>query len=408
VTIDQRPLDQSVGTNCLEGLKVIDSDTHFSEPYDLWTTRAPAKYRDSMLKVRHADDGDLHWFLGDKDLYHAGGSSFVNRAGEKIPYYERDITKFEGWDLIHEASYDAKARVKFMDEIGVFAQVVYPNIVGFAMGHLVAHEDKDLCLAIVKTYNDAVAEWAAEGEGRLFPQAVLPLWDIGECVKEAVRVKNELGLSGVVLAGEPHTGGLPDLGDQAWYPFYEAISDLGLPLNIHVSVTAVTGLLDTFYSTAWPSLAKRATKPVNSVQMELANSRFLSNLVVSDIADRWPKVKWVSVESGIGWIPYVLERVDYEYLEDFPSDPAPDRPSAREMFQKNCYATFWFEDAGPTLLLDYIGADNVMWETDFPHPTCLHPDAVKRSAEKLSVIGPENLRKIMQDNAAALYNIDLS
>ena len=104
----------------------------------------------------------------------------------------------------------------------------------------------------------------------------------------------------------------------------------------------------------------------------------------------------------------MFERVDYEFLEEFPSDPAPDRPKAAEMFQKNCYATFWFENTGPQRLLDVIGVDNVMWETDFPHPTCLHPDAVRRSAEVLASLGEDALRKVVQDNAANLYHIDVS
>jgi predicted TIM-barrel fold metal-dependent hydrolase len=158
---------------------------------------------------------------------------------------------------------------------------------------------------------------------------------------------------------------------------------------------------------AWPSQSVRAHKPVNSVQIELANSRFISNIVVSDVLFRWPEVKWVSVESGIGWIPYVLERIDYELLEDFTGNPAPERPTALEMFRRNIYACFWFEQAGPTLLLDYLGADNIMWETDFPHPTCLHPEAVRRSAAALAAVGPEKVRKIVQDNAAKLYNIPL-
>lgn len=86
-------------------------------------------------------------------------------------------------------------------------------------------------------------------------------------------------------------------------------------------------------------------------------------------------------------LPYVFEGVDYEFLEDFPSDPAPDRPSAAEMFRKNCYATFWFENAGPLRLLDI--------------------DAVRRSAETLAALGPDVLGKVVQDNAANLYNIDL-
>jgi predicted TIM-barrel fold metal-dependent hydrolase len=171
---------------------------------------------------------------------------------------------------------------------------------------------------------------------------------------------------------------------------------------------AGVGAAANWTKTAWSSLPARAHKPVNSVNMELANSRFVSNLVLSDLAFRWPDVKWVSVESGIGWLPYVFERVDYEFLENFPSDPAPDRPTAREMFQKNCFATFWFETTGPQRLLDVIGVDNVMWETDFPHPTCLHPDAVRRSAEVLAGLGEDALRKVVQDNAARLYHIDVS
>src|SRR5262249_59017344 len=108
----------------------------------------------------------------------------------------------------------------------------------------------------------------------------------------------------------------------------------GLEGHINIHVGAANSAVD-HHATAWPSLEPRALKPVNSVQMELANSRFISNLVVSDVLTKWPKLRWVSVESGIGWIPYVLERVDYEYREEFPDLPVPDRPSAREMFRRN-------------------------------------------------------------------------
>ena len=397
--------------NPLAGLKLIDSDTHFSEPYDLWTSQAPKKYLDKVPQVKRGSTGKLHWFFDGNEMFAAGGSSFVTKEGEKIPFYGKDFTTFEGWNVIHEASYDPKARVKFMDETGIYAQVVYPNTLGNSMAWFVSNEDKDLAYHCVRVYNDAVAQFARDGSKRLYPVAVMPLWDIELCVKEAERARNELGLTSVAMAGEVHKAGLPDLGQKAWDPFYEALTDLKMPINIHIAAgvdAAGVGAAANWTKTAWPSLADRAHKPVNSVQMELANSRFVSNLVLSDLAFRWPEVKWVSVESGIGWLPYVFERVDYEYLEDFPSDPAPARPKAAEMFKKNCYATFWFEDAGPQRLLDIIGADNVMWETDFPHPTCLHPDAVLRSAKALAGMGRDVLRKIVQDNAAQLYDIDVS
>jgi len=111
---------------------------------------------------------------------------------------------------------------------------------------------------------------------------------------------------------------------------------------------------------AWPSLPERAASR-RSIQTELSNSRFIANMVTSDILIRWPKLNWVSVESGIGWIPYVLERVDYEYREEFVGMDAPELPPAKEMFQKGVYGTFWFETAGPLDLLNHMGEDNVMW-----------------------------------------------
>src|SRR5688500_11622844 len=102
-------------SDVLEGLKLIDSDTHFSEPYDLWTSRAPASFHDRLPRVREAQDGRLFWFLGNEPMFMAGGASFVNKSGDKVPFYGQDITTSESWERIHTASYDATARVQFMD-----------------------------------------------------------------------------------------------------------------------------------------------------------------------------------------------------------------------------------------------------------------------------------------------------
>jgi predicted TIM-barrel fold metal-dependent hydrolase len=193
------------------------------------------------------------------------------------------------------------------------------------------------------------------------------------------------------------------LGQEVYNPLWEAVLEAEFPVNIHIlsSNYDTHALLDA----AWPSLEQRAVKPVNSVQMELSNSRFISNIVVSDVLLRYPELKFVSVESGVGWIPYVLERVDYEYRERIEGLEEPPRPSAMEMFRRNVFACFWFETAGPKLLLDYLGVDNVMWESDFPHPTCLYPSPLERTAEVLKDLPADHIRKIMQDNAMKLYRL---
>jgi len=387
------------------GLKLIDADSHVTESEDLWTSRAPARYKDRVPQCREDEDGISFWYVdGHQKLSKNNSIAFVRKNGDKIPYYGANMEAMGGSkEDIHLAATEAKPRVALLDEMGIYAQIVYPNIMGFAAPAMVQGLDRDLSYVICQIYNDAMREWQAEGSERLLPQAMLPFWDIEQSIAEAKRAK-DIGLTGVLMAGEPHLGGLPDLGTEHWYPLYEVLSDLELPINIHIGARNWKGEQG---GAAWPSLPERAAKPVRSIQTELSNSRFMSNLCASNVLLKFPGLNWVSVESGIGWIPYVLERIDYEYREEFPGVEPPALPPAKEIFQKGVYGTFWFEDAGPLALLDRIGADNVLWETDFPHPTSLYPDPVTRSEEKLKDLDPAVIRKIVQDNAARLYKIKI-
>ena len=109
------------------------------------------------------------------------------------------------------------------------------------------------------------------------------------------------------------------------------------------------------------------------------NSRLLLNSCYSGMFDRHPNLKMVSVESGIGWVPFMLEAMDYELEENAPAHFEKLAKLPSEYFQSNWYATFWFETGRGDLqhLIDAVGEDNIMFETDFPHPTCLHPDPVE-------------------------------
>ena len=115
----------------------------------------------------------------------------------------------------------------------------------------------------------------------------------------------------------------------------------------------------------------------------------------------------VSVESGIGWIPFMLETMDYELEENAPQQAAELSKQPSEYFRDNWYATFWFEQNGGDLqhLIDKVGEDNVMFETDFPHPTCLYPNPLDAVEERMTTLRPETRRKVMGDNAAKLYRI---
>jgi predicted TIM-barrel fold metal-dependent hydrolase len=386
-------------------IKVVDADTHYSEPPELWTSRVPAKYHELVPHQVENGDGSRAWVVNRDQVLspRAGAGSVIRKDGSKVALWDWNIEGGMHVSEVHAASHDPFARLEFMDEIGVWAQVIYPNVAGFA-AHRLMRLPSELSRLIVSTYNDAMAEIQANSGERLLPQALVPFWDIDEAVTEVTRAA-ELGLRGITMCSEPHSGGFPDLVDRHWDPLWERCSQLNLPINFHVGASEFG--MDAFMNGVWPSLDAERRHVVGCVQIEIHNARILANLLTSDLLVRWPGTQWVLVESGIGWVPYVLERLDYQLSDTTPDGRGFGQPLPSELFRRQVYSMFWFEEAGPSRLLEDLGFDNVMFETDFPHPTCLHPSAVEHGLKVLAPWGADVQRKVMQDNAAKLYRIPI-
>jgi predicted TIM-barrel fold metal-dependent hydrolase len=146
---------------------------------------------------------------------------------------------------------------------------------------------------------------------------------------------------------------------------------------------------------------------IGASMLEMHQAQVIANLLMGDLFQRFPKVKWIVVESGIGYIPYIFERLAYQ-IEDARAIPGCEAlPHPQKQFQDHMYACFWFEDHGPRYELEMLGFDNVLFETDFPHPTCLYPGAVEHGIQVLEKWGSEVVRKVMSENSAKLYEIPI-
>ena len=387
--------------SAIEDLAIIDVDAHISEPHDLWTSRAPAAYRDRVPRVGELN-GNRCWIVdGDVELATVTPASVVKRDGEK----SRGI-EFFGWQMedVHVASYDMQARLEVLDRFGIYAQLIYPNVAGFGNERFLKIDDSDLRQACATIYNDAMAEIQSDTGGRILPMALMPWWNIAHCVAEVERAA-EMGLRGVVMCSDPDSIGLPDLAEEAWLPFWEACADKQMPVNFHIGAGETS--FNMFGRAAWPSMGIRRKLALGSAGLFMENARVISNMLYSGVLDRFPALKIVSVESGIGWIPFMLESIDYEWSETGSQEEynLPMPPS--EYFRRQVYGCFWFEKTAPMKLVDVIGEDNLLFETDFPHPTCLYPNVKEHLAEVTADWSDTTRRKILQDNAAALYRIDL-
>ena len=379
-----------------EGLKVIDVDCHWNEPPDLWTSRAPAKYKDRVPQMRLLD-GRSNWYIeGDVDFGY-GVICVIDKEKEK----RYGLLSIATVDDIDEAASDATARVKYMDEHGIWAELVYPNAAGFSAAKFMGKiHDEELELQCLKIYNDAASDWQKESGDRLFPMALVPVRSMDQAVSEMRRAVEDLGLKGFVISDNLGALGLPDYNHPYWDPFWEAASALDVPVNFHTGGT----LLDNSRA-PWKHYTAPEKLAMNTTAANVTNAAAMANILLSGIHDRYPRVKFVSVESGIGWIPFLLETLDHNLDEMVPSQMRRTKRKPSEYFQEHWWACFWFEEQALQHQLEEIGVNKVMFETDYPHPTCLYPNNEEWIERTLRGVDKHSLRRILQDNALELYKL---
>jgi predicted TIM-barrel fold metal-dependent hydrolase len=375
---------------------IIDVDTHVTEPPGLFVDRVPSSMRDRVPQVRKDRRGRDSWFLGDQ-MMGAAGLTATAGVGDMMHWPA-------SYEDMHPAAYDATARLEYMDQMGIWSMVMYPNVAGFGSQAFLKLEEPDLMLACVEAYNDFQTEWASADSRRLLPMTSTPFWDVDAAVREVQRCA-EMGHKGILFTGEPQAFDLPLLGDPHWDPLWATAVELGQPVSFHIGSGNMEAGLGRKQVDAY---GKMATFAAGSVNLFMGNGFQMMDLLVSGVLPRFPEIQFVSVESGIGWVPFALEALDYQFLGNRVPEERPDLdrlPS--EYFATNVYACYWFEQVAPRRLIDKVGADRILFETDFPHPTCLYGDEVHDRIEKgLGDSDDDTRRKILWDNAQKLYQVE--
>ncbi|HVM65909.1 MAG TPA: amidohydrolase family protein [Acidimicrobiales bacterium] len=373
---------------------VIDVDTHLTEPPDVWTSRVPSRYVERVPHMVRNDAGRDIWVVDDEHLSTVG---YTAVAGWPTPFPDAPPTLED----CLPAAYDAAARVRMMDELGIWAQVLYPNVAGFGSQRFLQLRDDDLKLVCVRAYNDFLRDWASEAPERLITIMSVPFWDIDAAVAEVERSAHA-GHRGILFTGEPQRFGLPFLGEHHWDRLWAVAQDAGLPVHFHIG----SGDVGSSYTPERAAAhGPAATNAYTSIEMFLKNGLQVADLITSGVLPRFPRLQFVSVESGIGWVPFVLEAADHGYLAGRVNHECEWDMLPSEYFRRQVYACYWFERVAPARLLGEIPVDRILFETDFPHPTCLYGNVREQIEASLAAATPDARRKILWENAAALYGI---
>ena len=211
----------------VQDIPIVDVDSHVAEPEDLWTSRMPARLGNAIPKVVWDEGaGESRWKVGDV-LLSAVGEYCAAGWTEHFPSHPPTLQDAD------PACFDAKSRLERLDDYGVWAQVLYPNVIAFDAHAFLTELGSGLATACVEAYNDFLADFAAADTRRLVPLMMLPFWDVEASVREMERCRG-LGHRGVLFAALFDRLGLPNIADPSWAPILSAAQDLELPMNFHI------------------------------------------------------------------------------------------------------------------------------------------------------------------------------
>jgi predicted TIM-barrel fold metal-dependent hydrolase len=379
--------------------RVIDIDTHVTEPADVWQGRVAAKWGDRVPHIQRVGDIDL-WMVGDQPIGMPGAYSAAGHEGT-FPEFRKT------YEEIPNSMYEAKARIDFLDAEGIVACVLYPNVGGFGMGGFLKLGEPELMLECVRAYNDWLLDWCSADPQRLIGVMATPFWDIAASVTEIQRCAS-LGYSAVLMCNQPQDHGQPLLRDRHWDPIWAAAEEAGMSISFHVGGGDLSDVAD---DTA--GIGAKANFARASAMAFLDNGRCLGDIILGGIPHRFPKLKMVSVESGVSWLPFVIEALDWQWKNNGVRHEHPEYdllPS--EYFRRQIYGSFWFEEAGIATALEMF-PNNILFETDYPHPTCQAPGPASAGTHPrlyaevaLAGISEQIVGKVLHDTAADLYGLE--
>ena len=367
----------------------ISVDEHIQEQPEVWTKRLPrAKWGSRIPHIEETSHGRERWVVDGSEI----GLNGVADCGAAMPDRTENPQR---WFDVPASVYDPKERLKAMDEAGIDYAVLYPTVAGSGGQTFGRIEDPEFELACVQAYNDwLIEDWASVSE-RFIPQCILPLFPIEAAVKE-VRRAVARGHKGVIYPSNPmELRAVPHINDEVYDPLWATCQELGVPVCFHAGAAAAIQIpAYEGYSPALAAAFQAITRPASSVSV-------LVNLLISKILMRFPDLKVVLAESGLGWGAYLLEYTDFQAKGDqLPLHGYDLMPS--ELFRRQCYLVGWYDQAS-IKTRSYIGTDNILWSSQFPLATSTWPNTRAAIAKSFDGIAESDRQKILFANAAKLY-----
>ena len=392
---------------------IISVDDHLVEPPHLWQTWLPNKFKEKGPRVERRRLGEMLWVGGSKmyeyeldapdapwcDIWFYEDLVYPNKRHVAAVGFAREEMTMSPitYDEMRPGCYEPKARVEDMISNHVEASLSFPTMPRFCGQTFAEAEDRELALACVKAYNDfMVEEWCGDSNGALLPLIIIPLWDADLAAAE-VRRNAERGCRAVCFSEIPPNLGLPSIHTGYWDTFFQACQDTETVVCMHIGS-----------SSKMPAASPDAP-PAVAASLSFNNAiASLSDFLFSGVLVRFPTLTLAYSEGQIGWLPYILERVDDVWREHRAwggvADIVPEPPST--YYYRQVFGCF-FRDKHGLNSLNEVGVDNITFETDYPHTATTWPNTKEVAEEMMGHLPQDIVWKIVRGNAARMLGIKI-
>jgi predicted TIM-barrel fold metal-dependent hydrolase len=376
----------------MESLRFISADSHLMEPLDLWLTRADRKFRDRAPHVVKREGKPSHVLIApDMQPFPIAANFAAGRSGEEL----RDFIGNSGLEGARPSGWDPVERIKDQAIDGVAAEILYTSL-GLPLFSL---KDGDLQRECFRVFNDFSAEFVSHNPRRLIGIGMVSLEDIQAGVKELERIAR-LGLRGAMISGAPPED--RPYASSVYDRFWQAASELDIPVSLHV----ITGSDEASRkrgvplagNTGGPSVPEAYTFMIHEIQ------RSIASLIFGGVLEHFPRLKIVSAENDVGWLPHFMYRLDHadEKFGAMIAQPLPHRPS--EYIRRQLWGAFLDDPIGPATY-KLFGEDKYMWGSDFPHTDSTWPRSREVIERNFSGVPPEVREKMVFTNVVELYGL---
>ncbi len=374
--------------------KIFSADGHIDFPYlplDIFEKYGDPDIRDRLPKALEDGNGQLSWVVDGRAVFKIGATS-MSHSFPKQGFSRR-------YDMINEAGFfdDAEEllfhaavpalRVKDQELDELEGEVIYG-----VLGADAALRDPEVTVGVYRAYNRWLADFCAESPNRLVGLACIANSD-PETAASMVREVSKLGLKGADFHYQ--TAAKP-----AWLPFWDPLWDAAQECGMPISFHATGQRIDT-QSEEYVANQKLALS-VYGIDFQMVASRTLAGAIFSGMCERFPGLNFVLGESGVGWIPYVLERMDEAYHDRY-TGLVSQLPS--NYWRRQGHTTFQNESSA-FRMLDILGEKNIMWGADYPHMDSVWPESHQFIERTMGHLDEGVRTKITHDNAVALYGLD--